>query len=130
MNDNVFDLDKLVPEPKKIKLSGKILDLYPGKLKTIVKLQRAFASMRDGNGDPEEVINILSTLIPQIKDDDVDINVSTQLPVLVKLAYEVSLPNDAQQVREQNMTPSTEKKTEETLNEQSPTSSENTQATS
>lgn len=119
MNDQVIDLDKLVPEPVKIKLSGKIMDLYPGKLKTVIKLQNAFSRMRDGQtGNPEEVIDILSTIIPQIKDDDVDIDVSRQLPKLVELAYEVSMPAGNRMTKEQSMAPTTEKKTQTDSSEQ------------
>lgn len=113
---DVIDLDKLVPEPKKIKLNGKIMDLYPGKLKTIIKLQRDFTALQQGDGEKlEAVINTLAEILPDIKKEEVDIPLPV-LRALVQLAYETSMPSDNANTAEAKMTPSTEKKTE--LNEQ------------
>lgn len=126
---DVVDLDKLVPEPKKIKLNGKIIDLYPGKLKTIIRLQRAFTALQKGDTEKiDDVINTLSEIVPALKDDDMDIPLST-LQTLVQLAYETSMPRNNENSQEAKMTVDTEKKTEEALKEPSPTSSENTQPT-
>lgn len=112
MNE-IVDLDKLVPEPKKIKLNGRVIDLFPGKLKTIIKLQRAFTGLQKGEQDKlDEVINVLSEIIPAIKDDDMDIPLPT-LKVLVQLAYESALPEDTKKTTEAEMTPTTQKKTQE-----------------
>lgn len=94
--DEILDLDKLIPEPKKIKLNGKIIDLHPGKLKTLIKLQRSFLAFQNSNGENQEqlldeVINTLAVLIPAIKDEDMDISL-TQLPVLIEVAYKASMP--------------------------------------
>lgn len=125
----VIDLDKLVPEPKKIKLNGKIIDLYPGKLKTIIKLQRAFSGLQMGNTDKiDDVITILSEIIPALKDDDMDIPLAT-LERLVQLAYETAMPQNNTNSAEAKMTLNDEKKTEMELKEPLPTSSESSQPT-
>lgn len=126
MSDEVIDLDSLAPEPKKIKLSGKVIDLYPGKLKTIMKLQKAFGEMSKGEGSMEEVIEILSVLVPRIKDDDIDISMPV-LTKLVALSFEVSMPKNIGEASKANMTPTTEKKMEITSDEPSPTSSDASQ---
>lgn len=124
----VVDLDKLVPEPKKIKLNGRIIDLYPGKLKTIIKLQRAFTALQKGDIQMmDKVIDALAELIPAIKDDDMDISLPT-LGALVQLAYESSLPPGSSNTKDASMTPITEKKGGD-LKKPSPTSSEDTPPT-
>lgn len=117
-NDEILDLDKLIPEAKKIKISGKVVDLYPGKLKTLIKLQKAFLAFQNGSSEEQgklldDVMECLSVLVPAIKTDDLDISM-TQLPVLIEVAYRASMPADAKVPA----TPTTQKKTEELSPEQ------------
>ena len=110
---DIIDLDILQPEPKKIKLNGKILDLYPGKLKTIIRIQKAFVVFKDTQGTDSEaldkVIDALAEIIPDLKNDDVDIAV-TQIPKLIELAYRSALPEDSKVVAKSEM--AVQKKTE------------------
>lgn len=104
---DIIDLDILTPEVKKIKLNGVIMDLYPGKLKTIIRIQKAFIAFEAANGTDSEaldrVIKALSEIIPDLKKDDVDISVN-QIPVLIQLAYKSALPDDATIVPKTDMT--------------------------
>jgi hypothetical protein len=105
---DVKDFDVLLPEPVKIKLSGKIIDLYPGRVKALAKIQKAFNAFKDKPDDPElfeGVIDALSLIIPSLKDDDMDIAL-VQIPMLIELAYQVSVPTEAREVV------TTEKKTD------------------
>ena len=121
MADEVQDLDILQPEPIKIKLSGQIIDLFPGKLKALIKIQKAFNAFQTAKADQDSfdnIVNALAVLIPRLKDDDIDISIAN-IPVLIELAYKVSVPNEAKELID------TEKKTDSSP--QSPISSENTQ---
>lgn len=98
-NEEILDLDKLIPETKKIRISGKVVDLYPGKLKTLIKLQKAFLAFQNGNADTQaglldDVMECLAILVPAIKDEDLDISMA-QLPVLIEVAYRASMPTEA-----------------------------------
>jgi hypothetical protein len=96
----IIDLDKLLPEPKEIKISGKILKLYPGKVKTIIKIQKAFAGFKEASPEDQSksltsLVDILAEIIPGIKNDDVDISVE-QLPKIIDLAYQSSVPENVE----------------------------------
>lgn len=114
---DVIDLDKLLPEPKEVKISGKIVKVYPGKLKVLIKIQKAFSAFK--GAEPEKqgelmdnLISALSVIMPDLKNEDIDISIE-QLPALVNLAYESSLPKDNPLVKknDMNITPTAEKKT-------------------
>lgn len=94
----IQDLDALLPDVKKIKISGKILNLYPGKLKSLIRIQKAFLAFQDAKQTDmklfDDVINALAEIIPDLKRDDVDISME-QIPVLVSIAYTTSIPKDA-----------------------------------
>lgn len=111
---NVTNLDKLSPEPKKIILSGKEVTLYPGKIKALIKIQKAFVKLRDSELEDklqhlEEVVNALSILIPRIKDDDIDLSFE-QITDIVNMAYASSMPANKEIIEENKMAVNTEKK--------------------
>ena len=131
----IVDLDKLVPEPKKVKLSGKILDVYPGKIKALIRIQKAFASFKDAGEDEkldlmDRVVTALAEIIPGIKEEDVDISME-QLPVLVNLAYQTSSnPAETPLAEKNDMTVKADGEKKTTSPEQSPISLEDSPATS
>lgn len=123
---NVIDLDKLLPEPKKVIISGKELEVYPGKIKALIRIQKAFASFKNAGEDDKldlmnSVVEGLAQIMPGIRDEDVDISME-QLPVLVNLAYETSVPKpDGKSLTEKNqmsVSSEDEKKTEVISQEQ------------
>lgn len=103
----IIDLDKLLPEPKKIKISGKVLMLYPGKIKTLIKIQKAFAGFKEASTEEqsgllESVVDTLVKIIPDIKNDDVDIGIE-QLPEIINIAYQSSIPKDLNLAKKNKM---------------------------
>jgi len=121
----VIDLDKLLPEPKEIKISGKVLKLYPGKIKTLISIQKAFSSFQEAKSQNDQadlldsVINALAKIIPEIKNDDVDISIE-QLPKIIDLAFQSSVPKDMDMAKKNKMAPvaSDQKKMPKTSSEQ------------
>jgi Cu/Ag efflux pump CusA len=109
----MIDLDNLLPEPTQVKISGRVLNVYPGKLKALIKLQKVFLSFADLNKSDqmnkmEEVVEALGSFIPELKENDVDISLA-QLPKIVEIAYQTSMP-ETEETQKQEMTP--QKKTE------------------
>ena len=91
---DVINLDKLLPEPKEVEISGRIVKVYPGKLKVLIKIQKAFTAFKGAVPEKqvelmEGLIEVLSKIMPNLKDEDMDISIE-QLPALVNMAYESS----------------------------------------
>lgn len=94
----ILDLDALLPEPKKVKLSGKILDVYPPTVRQLLRLQRIGQSISDQSLSGEEaekgMMEALSTIIPALKDDDtIDINLD-QMLALIDFLQKSSVPKN------------------------------------
>jgi len=84
----IEDLDRLLPESVNIKVSGKILELKPIKLKALLGLQKTFEDFQDL--DPSEytddtfdkLLDALAVVLPEIKTDpDIDLTI----PQLIRL---------------------------------------------
>lgn len=113
----VYDLDALLPKPVKVKISGKIVDLYPGKLKTLVKIQNMADAMIAGGeqslNQVSEILDALSEIIPAIKDDkDIDIS-PLQINKLIEIAYKMLTVNNSEELNTAQMGATTDKKKEE-----------------
>jgi hypothetical protein len=98
----ILDLDALSPKPKKVKLSGKIIDVYPPTVKQLLHITAVGKEISD-TSDPEKamqsVIDALSPIIPAFKDDpDIDFTVA-QLTALVDFIQEMSSPSDLKAVK-------------------------------
>jgi hypothetical protein len=64
MSPNVdLDLDVLLPESKKIKVNGMIIDANPIRVSDLVKIE----SIKDTN-DLSKLIDVVSGFVPQIKE--------------------------------------------------------------
>ena len=87
---NKLDLDALIPEPKTVILNGRDILVQPPKLKQVFKMQKAFLALQDGDdGASDKVIDAIATIVPDIKNDDVDLTV-TQLQALVDFISEMA----------------------------------------
>jgi hypothetical protein len=85
-----LDLDKLAPEPRKVKLGGKVIDVHPAKVKNLIAIQKLFLSFRSTDKAPEEqlkdmdkIIDVLRPIVPDI--DSVDFTME-QLTKLLEFA--------------------------------------------
>lgn len=111
----VIDLDALLPKPVKVKISGKVVDLYPGKLKILVRIQD-MANGLDGKQSLEkvnEMLDLLSEIIPAIKTDkDLDIS-PLQVNKIIEVAYKALTPTNSEELKSAKMQVNTDKKKEE-----------------
>lgn len=109
----VIDLDALLPKPIKVKISGKIVDLYPGKLKILVKIQDMANGMADEKQSLEkinEMLDLLSEIIPAIKTDK-DLDVSPlQVQKIIEVAYKALTPTGSEELKSANMDVTPDKK--------------------
>ena len=94
-----LDLDAIQPEPKKVKLCGKAIDVHPPKFKSIVKLLTLTAELRDLKNDEkgvrlfEEFKEALLPIVPALKDDDMDISL-VQLNRLLEFVFALASPEE------------------------------------
>jgi hypothetical protein len=113
--EEIMDLDALLPKPIKVKISGKVVDLYPGKLKILVRIQDMASGMTDGEQSLEkinEMLDLLSEIIPAIKTDkEIDIS-PLQVNKIIEVAYKALTPTKSKELNSAQMNPSLDKKKE------------------
>lgn len=114
--EEIMDLDALLPKPIKVKISGKVVDLYPGKLKILLKIQDMTNGMVGGEQSLEkikEMLDLLSEIIPAIKTDkDLDIS-PLQVQKIIEVAYKALTPSESKELSSAQMNPAIDKKKEE-----------------
>jgi ASC-1-like (ASCH) protein len=99
MSDQILDLDALAPQPKKVKLGGKIIDVNPPRLKQLIKLVRIFSSLenvkdKEALEDVNQIVEELEYMAPGIKDMDLTID---QMRALIEFAMiQSQTPAEAQ----------------------------------
>lgn len=97
---DVFDLDALLPEPKKIKIQGKIIDANPPTVRQILHIQKVMAEIKDQNLSGEEaeekLIDVLSVIVPEMKKDkNLDFTLEQLLALITYLQKEAVPDNIA-----------------------------------
>ena len=94
MNDIKLDLDVYAPKPEYAQLGGKAIEIYPPKLKTIVKLLAIFERMSKAEADEDkskafaELTELLLPIVPALKEPDVDLTFE-QMGALIKFVFEM-----------------------------------------
>lgn len=94
----VLDLDALLPEAKKVKLNGKVFDVYPATIRQLLRIQSIGQDISTGKltGPEAEdlLINALSSIIPVLKEDtSVDLNIA-QMVALIDFVQKQSVPQN------------------------------------
>lgn len=92
----VLDLDILIPEPKKVKISGKIIDCYPPKIRQLLSMQMVWDKIKSADSSEAEqlLIDVLAPIVPAIKDDkDLDFTID-QLTTLLQYAQNIAIPDN------------------------------------
>lgn len=98
--EEILDLDKIIPESKKVKLNGKTLTVYPPTIRQLLKIQRVGQDIQAriiiGLEAETKLIEALSSVIPALKEDDgsIDFN-QAQLIALVQFVQSTAIPQDA-----------------------------------
>lgn len=95
---DILDLDALAPEPKQVRIDGKIFDLFPIKVKVLIKIQKIFLEWKSGkitddNQDIEAIIETLKPVFPGISEVDLTFQ---QLLRLLEFASEKAIPEQKQ----------------------------------
>lgn len=94
--DEVLDLDALLPQARKVKIHGKLIDAFPPTLRQAIQLQRIGTQVIGGNLSEEEAVKVLmDTLVPLVpalaEDKTIDFTFE-QLVVLVEFLQKQSIP--------------------------------------
>lgn len=117
-----LDLDYIQPEAKHVKLNGKLLEVYPPKLKNIVVISKMARELSDETKTIEEKVQVFESLkqvlagiMPAFKEDDVDVTLE-QMIALIEFIFSLATPEDKEELAKLNATPAdqadAEKKTE------------------
>ena len=126
-DENILDLDVIVPVVKHIKINGKIIECHTPKIKQLIRMTqmwRKFSLAKDDVELEKMFIDALSPIVPAVKEDD-ELDFSfEQLKGLVEFVQKTAVPTEATQTGKEF---TTEKKTP--LAEASPTSSTTTPPT-
>lgn len=117
-----LDLDLIKPDKKVVRLGGKPRDVHQPSMKVIVTLSKLARDFSDETKTTEqkmeifdELKKVLSGIMPDFKDDDVDINIE-QMIALLEFVFSMITPDDKEQLAKMANLPSndptTQKKTE------------------
>jgi hypothetical protein len=95
---DILDLDVLVPEPKKAKIAGKIVDVYPPKVLHLIEMQRVFEKFKEGNvlgADATKMIrDAILPIVPAIQEDPTIDFTMEQLLALLRFAQSIAVPDE------------------------------------
>lgn len=99
----LLDLDALLPEPKKIKINGKIIECHPPTIRQLLAIQKAADASTGANVDPQEAVErleeALSAIVPAIKEDkSIDFTLN-QFYSLIKFLQEDAIPDAAKEAK-------------------------------
>jgi hypothetical protein len=103
MSDVDLDLDVIAPQPKTIRLGGKILTCYPltvNQLLDVIKLQGIFANMNDTEDAQKLIRNAFEPLIPELKKDPSLKLYFNQMKSLIEFAQKISIPDANEENKE------------------------------
>ena len=114
----VIDLSSLNPESKRVKLTEDTeITLLPGKLKLLIKIQKASALSEAKDATEQERVDAIDRLcgyigelIPEFEEGKVDLTIP-QIKAIVQLAFEDSIPKKAKNLKEAGMKPNQKKMT-------------------
>ena len=121
-----INLDKLLPEPTEVTISGKLVKVLPGKMKALIAVQKSFSAFNDSKPEDrpmliERVLEALTKVMPALADDDIDIH-PDQISGLVEIAYKSFMPKAQVATVKAGMGVDDLKKVPKTSQEVSPTS--------
>ena len=95
-----LDLDAIAPEPKKVKLGGRIIEVTPPKFKNLVSLMKLVGQLGNVGNDEQKTLETIDELrsslipmIPALAEDDMDLTFE-QLQVLLEFVMQTATPQD------------------------------------
>lgn len=90
-----LDLDAIAPQPRKIKLGGRILTCYPlnvYQLINVIRLQDKFVTSITAGEMEKAIRDAFEPLIPELKTDKTITFHMNQMRRLIQFAQEISVP--------------------------------------
>lgn len=99
MSDALLDLDALAPQPKQVKVSGKIIECKPPTIRQLLNIQKTVDKIQQSSTTAEEAITLLedafASIMPAIKEDpDIDLTLE-QFYALIQFLQSQSIPDSA-----------------------------------
>lgn len=109
-----LDLDLLQPQARKVKLNGKLYDVYPPKVKDIANLARLAGKLQTNDGTDlqaklDNMVNAFASVMPALKEDGVDLTME-QVTALFGFVNSMVSPADNSALKQMGIEPNTEKK--------------------
>lgn len=109
-----LDLDLLEPQSKHIKLNGKLYEVFPPKVKDLVRLSRLAGQLQDINNTNSvktitDMIGVFQNIMPGLSEDNVDLSMS-QLLALFGFVNNMVDPAENSALKTMGIEPTTEKK--------------------
>lgn len=100
---DMLDLDILAPEPKKIKIKGRIIDCYPPTIRQLLNIQKVVDSIQSQTTSADEALDkledALAAIIPALKTDtDIDLTIP-QFYALINFLQTDAIPETASQAQ-------------------------------
>ena len=109
MTDYDLDLDALQPEAKKVKINGRIVDIYPPKFKSIIALMKISSGLQETTNSEdlsileEELTKALIPIMPELAEPDMDLSME-QLMKLLDFVMLISTPKDNEELAKKGYT--------------------------
>lgn len=93
MENDILDLDALVPPSRKIKLNNKLYDVKPLTIKQLIilaKLEQRLTQVQNEDEIMPEIKKALSPVIPDIDDENIDFT-PAQMKAIIRFAQQISV---------------------------------------
>lgn len=109
-----LDLDLLQPQARKVRLGGKVYDVYPPKVKDIANLARLAGALQNSDGGNvqqrvDDMVAAFAAVMPALKEDNVDMTFE-QVTALFAFINNMVSPADNSALKQMGIEPNTEKK--------------------
>lgn len=102
---DTLDLDALLPEPFKVKINGRIIEVMQPSLRQLLSLQKVFinlqSALKESDADidviQKQLMDAVSDIVPAMKEDaEIDLTIE-QLIALMNFIQEKSTPQNVAQ---------------------------------
>lgn len=118
MDNNIIDLDALLPEPRFIKFGGEQFEIKPPKTGHILKLSNAAIELSKATNDSPDQVEMriddltgcVGLIIPELVGKELTLE---QLQAIVKIVMDMATPKDVKELEARGITPNSPKEAPE-----------------